>query len=100
MLYSIYINKENLYKIRIFIKATLLSLGHLNPIIVVSVSIITDIILIVLQYIIIESNVGWGRFWLANNILLDLCLAAMFLMPNSAISLYATIFIVGVVAFI
>lgn len=53
MVYSINKNKNELYKVRIFIKASLLSIGHLNPIIVVSVAIITDVLLIVLQYVIL-----------------------------------------------
>lgn len=53
MVYSINKDKNELYKVRIFIKASLLSIGHLNPIIVVSVAIITDILLIVLQYVIL-----------------------------------------------
>lgn len=53
MVYSINKDKNELYKVRIFIKASLLSIGHLNPIIVVSVAIITDILLIILQYVIL-----------------------------------------------
>lgn len=53
MVYSINKDKNELYKVRIFIKASLLSIGHLNPIIVVSVAIITDVLLIVLQYVIL-----------------------------------------------
>ena len=53
MIYSINKDKYQLYKVRIFIKSSLLSIGHVNPIIVVSVAIITDILLIVLQYVIL-----------------------------------------------
>ena len=53
MVYSINKDKNKLYKAMIFIKARLLSIAHLNPIIVVSVAIITDILLIILQYIIL-----------------------------------------------
>lgn len=100
MLYSTHKDKNELYKVRIFIKASLLSIGHLNPIIVVSVAIITDILLIVLQYMILEKNVAWNKFWLANHLLLDLSLALMFLLPNSAISLYFTIILVIIVVIV
>lgn len=100
MLYSTHKDKNELYKVRIFIKASLLSIGHLNPIIVVSVAIITDILLIVLQYMILETNVAWNKFWLANHLLLDLSLALMFLLPNSAISLYSTIILVIIVVIV
>ena len=53
ILYSVHSNRQNFYKIRIFLKATLLSLGHINPIIVVSMAIILDILLTVLQFIVI-----------------------------------------------
>lgn len=55
ILYSVHSNRQNFYKIRIFLKATLLSLGHLNPIIVVSMSIILDILLTALQFVVIEK---------------------------------------------
>ncbi len=99
MLYSVNSNRQNFYKIRIFLKATLLSLGHLNPIIVVSMSIIIDILLIVLQFIVIENTVAWGKIWLINNLLLDLALALMFLLPNSALSLYGSMGLISIVVF-
>jgi len=97
MLYSVYNSKQNFYKVRIFVKATLLSIGHLNPIIVVSVSIITDILLIILQYILTENTVAWGKIWLVNNMLLDVSLALMFVLPNSKISLFGAMTIIGIV---
>lgn len=100
MIYSINKDKYELYKVRIFIKSSLLSIGHVNPIIVVSVAIITDILLIVLQYVILETNVAWNKFWLGNHLLLDLSLALMFLLPNSAISLYSTIVFVSIVVIV
>lgn len=53
MIYSIKKDSNSMYKMRIFIKSLLLSIGHLNPIIVVSVAIITDVLLIVVQYMIL-----------------------------------------------
>jgi len=44
--------------------------------------------------------VVWNKFWLANHLLLDLSLALMFLLPNSAISLYSTFGIVIIVVIV
>ena len=97
LLISLYNAKEDFYKVRIFIKASLLSIGHMNPIIVVSISIITDFLLLILQYIIIEKDVAWSKFWMVNHILLNLCLATMFLLPNSWLSLIISMVIVLIV---
>ena len=61
-------------------------------------AIILDILLTALQYIVIESAVAWGKIWLTNNLVLDVALALMFLLPNSAISLYGSIGLVGIMA--
>lgn len=53
MIYMVYQDKQNFYRVRIFLKATLLSIGHFNPIIVVSIAIILDILLVYLQFIIV-----------------------------------------------
>jgi hypothetical protein len=53
MLYSVHNSKQNFYRIRIFVKATLLSIGHLDPLILVSMSIILDILLVLLQFILV-----------------------------------------------
>ena len=100
MLYSVHKNKQNFYRVRIFAKATLLSIGHLNPIIIVSMSIILDIFLVVLQYIVVEHTVAWRKIWLVNHLLLDIALALTFFLPNSLLSLYGCMAIVGIVTLI
>lgn len=52
-IYSLHSNRQNFHQIRTFFKATLLSLGHLNPIIVVSMAVILDLLLIVVQYVVV-----------------------------------------------
>ncbi len=53
IIYSLNQNKQNFYKIRIFIKASMLSIGHVNPITVFSITVIIDLLMIALQYLII-----------------------------------------------
>jgi hypothetical protein len=97
MLYSVYSDRNNFFRVRIFVKATLLSIGHLNPMIFVSMAIILDILLVVLQFITIENAVAWGKIWLINHMLLDIALALAFVLPNSLLSLFGLMALVGVV---
>jgi hypothetical protein len=86
--------------VRIFIKATLLSIAHTNPIIVVSISIILDILLTILQFIIVENAHPWSKFWLINHLLLNGALSIMFVMPNSSIALMTTVVVVSIVVLV
>ena len=100
MLYSVYQKKENFYRVRIFLKATFLSICHFNPIIMVSISIILDILLVCLQFIVVENGVAWKKIWLVNHLLLDIVLALIFLLPHSLLSLYGSMTIISVITFI
>jgi hypothetical protein len=100
MLYSVHQNKQNFYRVRIFLKATLLSISHFNPMILVSMLIILDTLLVFLQFIIVENEVAWKKIWLVNHLLLNIVLALIFLLPHSLLSLYGSMAIVGVVTFI
>jgi hypothetical protein len=100
MLYSVYQSKKNFYRVRIFLKATILSIGHSNPIIFVYMSIVLDISLIFLQFVVVENEVAWKKIWLLNHLLLNIVLALFFLLPNSLLSLYGSMAIVAIVTLI
>lgn len=100
VMFSVYQDKKEFYKVRIFIKATLLSIAHTNPIIVVSIAIILDILLTILQFIIVESVHSWSIFWLINHLLLNGALSIMFVMPNSSIALMTTVVVVSIVVLV
>jgi hypothetical protein len=100
MLYSVYQSKQNFYRLRIFLKATLLSIAHFKPIIFVSMSIVLDVSLIFLQFFIVENRVAWKNIWLLNHLLLNIVLTLIFLLPHSHLSLYGSMVIVGIVTLI
>jgi hypothetical protein len=54
IIYSIYDNKDKLYKARIFMKASLLSISHINPITAFSITLVIDVLLTCIQYVIVE----------------------------------------------
>jgi hypothetical protein len=54
--YSLKSSVKNMWKIRVFIKATALSLSHLNPVYLVSVLLFLDIALIIYEYIHVKTK--------------------------------------------
>jgi hypothetical protein len=63
-------------------------------------AVIIDILLLVVQYIIVEKEVSWSKFWMANHVMLNLSVAAMFLLPNSFVSLIIAIIFASIVVII
>ena len=68
----------NLFKLRIFIKASLLSLSHFSPISIVFLTLCLDIGLIVLEYnsskaqLLIPLQLKYPKLWAINQILCDI----------------------------
>lgn len=66
---------RNLWKARVFIKATVLSLSHLNPVFCVSTLLIVDVVLIIYEYRSIRCKPQLiylnpkPKLWLANQLL-------------------------------
>ena len=52
IVYSIYKDINNFYKARVFLKASLLSIGHINPITVFSITLVIDVLLMLVQFFI------------------------------------------------
>lgn len=83
----------HLWKIRILIKATLLSLAHLNPVFTVSMLIFIDIALVVLEFVTVKSKpklsyiYQYPKLWMIDNILCDVALGILILLPIILLSL-------------
>ena len=86
-------NLSYLWKARIFIKATLLSLGHLNPVFLVSLAIFIDIALAIAEYNITKSKPQLNhvyphpKLWLIDHILCNVALGILILLPIILLSL-------------
>ena len=83
MLYSIKKEPNNLYKVRIFVKATMLSFCNVNPIAVVILTVVIDVVLMIGVYLLIDvRKCKWIYFSFFNNLLLNAVLIIMLVMPS------------------
>ena len=86
-------NLSYLWKARIFIKATLLSLAHLNPVFLVSLALFIDIALAIAEYNMTKSkphlnyNYPYPKLWLIDHILCNIALGILILLPIILLSL-------------
>lgn len=95
-IYKAYKNLVHLSKIRIFIKATLLSLANISPIYIFFSSILADLILIIIEHNFIKNNRLHPRLWILKNILCNLALAVLSIWTTALASLVITSAIVTV----
>jgi hypothetical protein len=88
--YAFYRNFKNVNKVRIYLKAFLLSLAHYNPIYIVSVCIIIDILLTVVQFFTLNRQNQFSKFFALTHILSSIMIGLMIFVSGSLVSLVTT----------
>lgn len=88
--YAFYRNFRNIHKVRIYLKACLLSLAHYNPIYIVSVCVIIDILLAVLQFFIVNKQNQFSKFFTFTHILSSVMIGLMIFVSGSLASIVTT----------
>lgn len=88
--YSFIRNYKLINKLRVYIKACLLSLAYLNPIYVASVCVAFDIMLIVLQFYLINKKNQLSKWFTISHILNTISILFMIFISSSLLSLFLT----------
>jgi hypothetical protein len=83
-------NFRNISKVRIYVKACLLSLAHLNPIYVVSVCVIFDMLMVVLQFYVVNKPNQFSKFFILTHLLSSFVIGLMIFVSGSLVSLFST----------
>lgn len=96
-LYSIYHGRKNMFRIRIILKASLLAIANLSPIYIFSIGVVLDILLIIIEYNFSRVTRLYPKLWLTKNILSNIALSVLGLMPSAMISLIITSIIVVII---
>jgi len=61
----------------------MLSISHINPIIIVSMTVVIDILLMVVQFMVIDIKTAkWIIFWFINHLILDMTIIIFLVIPN------------------
>ena len=88
--YAFIRNFKNVSKVRIYIKALLLSLAHYNPIYIVSVCVILDMLLAVMQFYMVNKPNQFSKFFVLTHFLSSLVIGLMIFVSGSLVSLFST----------
>ena len=81
-MYSFLRNLRSINQLRIYIKGILISLGHVNPIYVISVVFTVDVLLCLIQYLIIYKKSSETKIIILNHILANLSILIMIFMTQ------------------
>lgn len=91
--------KLHFWRVRIFVKATLLSLSHFSPIYLLSASVLIDLVLIIIEFKICQYPPRFARWWIFANVTVNLALLLLIYLPVIQLSLYTiTLLLVLVIA--
>lgn len=88
--YSFIRNYKLINKLRIFVKACLLSVAYLNPIYVSSVCVAFDIMLIIIHFYVVNNKNQLSKFFTITHILSTVSILFMIFISHSLISLFLT----------
>ena len=88
--YSFIRNHKLINKLRIFVKACLLSVAYLNPIYVASVCVAFDIMLIIIHFYVVNHKNQLSKFFSITHILSTVSILFMIFISHSLISLFLT----------
>lgn len=94
---EVYIDRKNMYKIRVFIKASLLSAANISPIYIFCAAVLVDLVLLIIEYHFADINRYSPKIWIAKNILCDLSLCVLAFLPSMMLSLIIASFLIVVV---
>lgn len=91
----------NIWKVRIFMKATILSLAHFNPVFLIAMLLFADVTMIIFEYRWIRSKpkfeflTPYPKLWLVNNLLAELALGLIILLPAILLGILIVSIIIG-----
>lgn len=88
--YSFVRNFKNIYKVRIWVKACLLALAHFNPVYIVSVCVLVDMLMAVVQFYLVNKKNQFSKFFVLTHILSSLVIGLMIFVSGSLVSLFST----------
>ncbi len=88
--YAFFRNFRNISKVRIYVKACLLSLAHFNPIYVVSVCVLFDMLMAVLQFYVVSKPNQFSKFFVLTHLLSSVVIGLMIFVSGSLVSLFST----------
>jgi hypothetical protein len=81
-IYKVKQNKDlYFWKIRVLLKATLLSLSHFSPICLIAAAVAVDIGLIILEYHLTQYPKQYPRLWIFANVMANFSLALLIFLP-------------------
>jgi len=87
--------RESFWKIRVFLKATLLSLCHWSPVYLIAATLFVDVILIIVEYKLCIYSQVFMKSWIIANLCANVALVLVVFAPTVIISLlFVTLFIV------
>lgn len=87
------------WKIRVFFKATILSLCHWSPVYLIASTLFIDVILIIIEYKLCIYSRVFKISWALANICANIALVLVVFAPTVIISLlFVTLFVVGALA--
>ena len=88
--------RESFWKIRVFLKATLLSLSHWSPVYLIAATLFVDVILIIVEYKLCIYSQVFMKSWIIAQICANVALVLVVFAPTVIISLlFVTLFIVA-----
>ena len=92
-----FFSEKKINRLRVVLKAALLAGGGLNPLYLAATAILVDAILIIVEYNMRKKTLACPTVWLISNFIALLCLAVYFFIPDSLLTLYLVMALVGLV---
>ncbi len=75
---------------RLFVKGTLLSLAHFNPLYILVVVLSLDTCLIIIELQLKSKYIISVKLWAVNQVLVNFSLAMMYYLPDSLFAIYCS----------
>ena len=90
-------SSPNFYRIRVLLKASLLSFAKISPIYFFFAAIFVDLVGIVIEYQILKSHVVYLKIWVAKNIFCDIALCLLGFFPGTVLGIVLCSLFIGTV---
>lgn len=94
--WSLYQSKTYIYKLRILIKATMLSLMHFSPVYVAASTLVVDTLFVFAEFCLLKDMKPYPKLWVINNFLPNIALTILIYVPFAAIGMIVSGFLVFV----
>lgn len=97
---SVYERREEFYRVRIVIKFSLLSLSHISPLYIFISAFVVDFLAFIMEYRISHTQSMFPKLFITTNLLTQLNLGLLVLLPEKLIVLFTIVFILFIVLII